>query len=91
MSATPKSNFGLKCNSCKILIPKGDSIGHKCEICLKYEKKEKDKNRIVPYKKFNHRDDKILFVVTMQYPKIDKKSKFNIEKEDGQEFPPIHS
>ena len=24
-------------------------------------------------------------------PKITKKSEFNIEKEDGQEFPPIHS
>ena len=86
---SPGSN--PKCNSCKIPIPKDYPIGHKCPICLKYEKKEKDKNRIVPYKKFNHRDDQVEFVVTMQCPKIDKKSKFNIEKEDVQEFPPIQS
>jgi hypothetical protein len=80
-----------KCTSCKIQIPKEESIGHKCADCLKYEKREKDKNKIIPYKKFNHRDDKVEFVVTMVCPKIKKKSKFNIEKEDGQVFPPIHS
>ena len=80
-----------KCRSCKIEIPKDDSIGHKCPTCLKYEKTEIDKNKIVPYKKFNHRDDQVEFVVLIYKPKIDKKSKFNIEKEEGQEFPPIHS
>ena len=80
-----------KCSSCKIPIPKNNSIGHKCPDCLKYEKKEIDKNRIIPYKKFNHRDDKVEFIVTMVCPKINKKSKFNIEKEEGQKFPPIHS
>jgi hypothetical protein len=78
-----------KCSSCKIEIPKHNSIGHKCPTCLKFEKRESDKNKIVPYKKFNHRDDKVEFVVTMVNPKIDKKSKFNIEKNDGQAFPLI--
>nr|AIF08024.1 hypothetical protein [uncultured marine thaumarchaeote KM3_26_B10] len=80
-----------KCNSCKIEIPKDYSIGHKCPTCFKYEKKEKDKNEIIPYKKFNHRNDDYDFFVIILNPKIKKISKFNIEKEDGQEFPPIHS
>ena len=80
-----------KCNSCKIEIPKDYSIGHKCPTCFKYEKKEKDKNKIVPYKKFNHHDDRYDFFVLIHKPKITKKSKFNVEKEEGQVFPPIHS
>ena len=80
-----------KCTSCKIEIPVSATIGHKCPTCFKYEKKEKDKNEIVPYKEFNHRDDRYDFFVLIHNPKITKKSKFNIEKEDGQEFPPIHS
>ena len=80
-----------KCTSCKIEIPVSATIGHKCPTCFKYEKKEKDKNEIIHYKKFNHRDDDYNFFVLIHKPKITKKSKFNIEKEESQEFPPIHS
>lgn len=78
-----------KCTKCKISIPKSNSIGKKCPACMKYEKKENDKNKIVPYAEFNHRDDEIEFVITIVNPKIKNKSKYNIEENDGQSFPPI--
>jgi len=79
-----------ECTSCKILIPKKEEIGHQCPSCLKHEKEENSK--IVPYKKFNHRDDHLEFVVVIKNPKIKTKSKFNLDPTfDGQEFPPIKS
>ena len=41
------------------------------------------------YAEFNHRDDEIEFVITIVNPKIKNKSKYNIEENDGQSFPPI--
>lgn len=79
-----------KCPSCKIPIPKKEEIGHKCHSCLKHEKEENSK--IVPYKKFNHRDDHLEFLVVILNPEIKTKSKFNLDPTfDGQEFPPIKS
>jgi hypothetical protein len=78
-----------KCTRCRIMIPKNNTIGHRCPTCMRYEKKQKDKNKIVPYKNFIHRDDKIEFVITMQNPKISNISNFNLEQNGNQIFPPI--
>ena len=56
---------------------------------MKYEIKQKDRNKIVPYAEFNHRDDEIEFVITIVNPKIKNKSKYNIEENNRQCFPPI--
>ncbi len=81
-----------KCNSCKIKIPKSVEIGKKCSTCIEFEKNEKNKNKIVPYKEFNHRDDQVEFVVVINKPKLETKSEFNIETLEGnQKFPPFKS
>lgn len=78
-----------KCTRCRIIIPQDSTIGHRCPTCVKYEKLQKDKNKIVPYQKFIHRDDLIEFVITIQNPKIRNISNFNLEKSENQSFPPI--
>ena len=59
-----------------------------CQVCLKDPKLN---HGPIPYEKYKHRDDHIEFVLAILNPKIISKSKFNIEKEDVQVFPPIHS
>ena len=77
-----------ECKKCGINLKLDKDEGEKCQICLKDPRGNHDP---IPYVKWIHRNDKIEFVLTILNPKIISKSKFNIEKEDGQEFPPIHS
>ena len=81
----------VKCKSCKIKIPKGKDIGHKCEVCSKHATKQEGRDKIVEYAKFNHRDDVVEYVVLICDPKIKKKSNLDLDKKYGQDFPLIHS
>ena len=83
--------LSTQCKSCKIKIPKGKDIGHKCEVCSKHATKQEGRDKIVEYAKFNHRDDVVEYVVLICDPKIKKKSNLDLDKKYGQDFPLIHS
>ena len=80
--------INAKCKKCNIKLTLDKGGGEVCRVCLKDPKLN---HGPIPYEKYKHRDDHIEFVLTILNPKIISKSKFNIEKEDGQVFPPIHS
>jgi hypothetical protein len=77
-----------KCKQCqiKLTLPKGE--GESCDVC---KKDPKLNHGPIPYEKYVHRDDHIEFVLTILYPKIISKSKFNIWESAEQSFPPIES